>query len=72
MGGHGALVCALRNPGLFRSVSAFAPICHPQACPWGQKAFAGYLGADQATWAVCRLSLAWFLFGFFFGMVFYL
>jgi S-formylglutathione hydrolase len=51
MGGHGALVCALRNPDLFRSVSAFAPIANPINCPWGQKAFAGYLGKDQKTWA---------------------
>ena len=51
MGGHGALTLALRHPGLFRSVSAFAPVCAPAQCPWGQKAFAGYLGADQANWA---------------------
>jgi S-formylglutathione hydrolase len=50
MGGHGALVLALRNPGLFKSVSAFAPIAAPMRCPWGQKAFAGYLGPDQAAW----------------------
>jgi S-formylglutathione hydrolase len=50
MGGHGALVMALRNPDLFRSVSAFAPIAAPVRCPWGQKAFAGYLGPDQETW----------------------
>jgi len=50
MGGHGALVCALKNPDLFTSVSAFAPICHPSACPWGVKAFTGYLGPDRATW----------------------
>jgi S-formylglutathione hydrolase len=50
MGGHGALVVALRNPGRFVSVSAFAPICSPMRCPWGEKAFAGYLGADRATW----------------------
>ena len=50
MGGHGALVLALRNPQLFRSVSAFAPICSPTRCAWGQKAFARYLGADPATW----------------------
>jgi len=48
MGGHGALVCALRNPGTFRSVSAFAPIAHPCACPWGVKAFTGYLGGVEA------------------------
>ena len=51
MGGHGALMMALRNPDLFRSVSAFAPIAAPMRCPWGQKAFGGYLGADQAAWA---------------------
>lgn len=50
MGGHGALICGLRNPDLFRSVSAFAPIANPANCPWGQKAFAGYLGADKAAW----------------------
>lgn len=50
MGGHGALMMALRNPGLFRSVSAFAPIAAPMRCPWGQKAFGGYLGANQASW----------------------
>jgi len=50
MGGHGALVCALRNPGRYRSVSAFAPICAPSRVPWGQKAFAAYLGDDQAAW----------------------
>ena len=44
MGGHGALVLALRNPAAFKSVSAFAPICNPTQVPWGQKAFAGYLG----------------------------
>lgn len=51
MGGHGALVLALRHPRLFRSVSAFAPIAAPSRCPWGQKAFAHYLGADQQAWA---------------------
>jgi S-formylglutathione hydrolase len=51
MGGHGALMLALRHPGLFKSVSAFAPICAPSQCPWGQKAFTGYLGADTSTWA---------------------
>lgn len=50
MGGHGALVMALRNPDLYTSVSAFAPICHPTQCPWGHKAFSGYLGDDQAAW----------------------
>jgi S-formylglutathione hydrolase len=51
MGGHGALTIALRNPGRFASVSAFAPICAPAQVPWGQKALAGYLGADSAAWA---------------------
>ncbi|TVP52056.1 MAG: S-formylglutathione hydrolase [Halomonadaceae bacterium] len=51
MGGHGALVCALKNPGRYASVSAFAPICHPSACPWGEKAFRGYLGDDVEAWA---------------------
>ena len=51
MGGHGALTLALRNPGRFRSVSAFAPIVAPSSCPWGQKALGGYLGADPAAWA---------------------
>ncbi|MBF2072631.1 MAG: S-formylglutathione hydrolase [Synechococcales cyanobacterium C42_A2020_086] len=50
MGGHGALICALKNPRQYRSVSAFAPIVAPMRCPWGQKAFTGYLGSDQATW----------------------
>ncbi len=50
MGGHGALVLALRNPGLFRSVSAFAPICAPSQCPWGKKAFSGYLGSNEQDW----------------------
>jgi S-formylglutathione hydrolase len=51
MGGHGALVLALRNPAVYRSVSAFAPICSPTRCPWGRKAFSGYLGTDRAAWA---------------------
>ena len=50
MGGHGALTIALRNPGRFRSVSAFAPIVSPLACPWGEKALGGYLGSDRAAW----------------------
>ena len=49
MGGHGALVCALRNPSLYRSVSAFAPIAAPSQVPWGVKAFAGYLGPGSAA-----------------------
>jgi S-formylglutathione hydrolase len=51
MGGHGALTLALRHPGLYRSVSAFAPIAAPQHCPWGEKAFSGYLGDDRSAWA---------------------
>lgn len=50
MGGHGALTLALRYPGLYQSVSAFAPIAAPMQCPWGEKAFSGYLGADRAAW----------------------
>lgn len=50
MGGHGALVCALRNPGRYQSVSAFSPISHPSDCPWGEKAFSRYLGEDRARW----------------------
>lgn len=51
MGGHGALTLALRHPDLFKSLSAFAPICAPTQCPWGQKAFTGYLGSNTDTWA---------------------
>jgi S-formylglutathione hydrolase len=50
MGGHGALTLALRHPSLFKSVSAFAPICAPSQCPWGRKAFSGYLGANESGW----------------------
>ena len=50
MGGHGALTLALRHPGLFKSVSAFAPICAPSQCAWGRKAFTGYLGTDESAW----------------------
>jgi S-formylglutathione hydrolase len=50
MGGHGALTVSLRNPGRFRSTSAFAPIVSPINCPWGQKALTGYLGDDIAAW----------------------
>jgi S-formylglutathione hydrolase len=50
MGGHGALMMALRNPDIYRSVSAFAPIAAPSLCPWGEKAFGGYLGQDRAAW----------------------
>ena len=59
MGGHGALTMALKSPGRYRSVSAFAPICHPTAVPWGQKAFPAYLGNDEKSWrahdAVCLI-----------------
>ncbi|MFK7802469.1 MAG: S-formylglutathione hydrolase [Anaerolineae bacterium] len=50
MGGHGALTIALKNPGRFKSVSAFAPICAPSQCPWGEKAFSNYLGDDRSAW----------------------
>lgn len=50
MGGHGALICALKNPGRYRSVSAFAPITNPMDCPWGHKAFGNYLGDDREQW----------------------
>ncbi len=51
MGGHGALTVGLKNLDMFKSISAFAPICSPMHCPWGQKAFSNYLGADQSSWA---------------------
>jgi S-formylglutathione hydrolase len=51
MGGHGALTLALRHPGRFASLSALAPICAPTRCPWGEKAFTGYLGADRSGWS---------------------
>lgn len=50
MGGHGALTIALKNPGRFKSVSAFSPICSPMNCPWGEKALGGYLGPDRDFW----------------------
>ena len=50
MGGHGALVCALRNPGRYRAISAFSPISNPMNCPWGEKAFSRYLGEDRSRW----------------------
>ncbi len=50
MGGHGALTIALKSPQAYRTVSAFAPICAPTQCPWGEKAFTGYLGEDRSTW----------------------
>lgn len=57
MGGHGALTLAMRHPGLYRSVSAFAPIASPTRCAWGEKAFSAYLGADRAQWARYDASL---------------
>lgn len=51
MGGHGALICGLKNPGQYASVSAFSAIAAPSQCAWGQKAFTGYLGTDQKKWA---------------------
>ena len=50
MGGHGALIAALREPQRYQSVSAFAPICQPTQCPWGEKAFSHYLGTQRETW----------------------
>lgn len=50
MGGHGALVLGLRRPDLYGSISAFSPICEPQACDWGQRAFTAYLGEDESDW----------------------
>ena len=50
MGGHGALICALKNPSQYRSLSAFAPITAPMSCPWGNKAFTAYLGTDKSLW----------------------
>ena len=50
MGGHGALTIALRNPGRFKAVSAFAPIASPMNCPWGEKALSHYLGPDRSAW----------------------
>lgn len=57
MGGHGALICYLRNPGQYRSVSAFAPICHPSECGWGQKALTAYLGEDRDAWSAYDAAL---------------
>lgn len=51
MGGHGALICALKEPDAYRSVSAFAPICNPVNCGWGKGCFTAYLGEDQSSWA---------------------
>ena len=57
MGGHGALICALKNPGRYQSVSAFAPICNPVNCPWGEKALGLYLGEDRSRWREWDASL---------------
>lgn len=60
MGGHGALICALKNPGMYQAVSGFAPICNPVNCPWGKKAFSGYLGTNIESWKdydACELSM---------------
>ena len=51
MGGHGAITIALKNPELFKSISAFSPICAPSDCPWGQKALGNYLGSNHGQWA---------------------
>ena len=51
MGGHGALTAGLKNPDTYKSISAFAPICSPVNCPWGQKALGNYLGSEQSSWA---------------------
>ncbi len=51
MGGHGALTCALKNPKLYQSVSAFSPVCHPTECTWGKEVFQTYLGNDESEWA---------------------
>ena len=50
MGGHGSLMAALKNPGMYKSASAFSAICNPMNCPWGTKAFTGYLGEDKEAW----------------------
>ena len=57
MGGHGALICALKNPGMYKSVSAFSPICNPMNCPWGQKAFTGeiFFGVEGFFFCVPHL-----------------
>ena len=58
MGGHGALTLALRHPGMFKSVSAFAPIAAPTQCPWGEKAFSNYLGTNREQWTAHDASLS--------------
>jgi len=66
MGGHGALITALKNPGRFAAVSAFAPICNPCTCPWGHKAFGAYFGDSESAksevwpqWDACELAKAY-------------
>ena len=63
MGGHGALVIGLKNPQIYKSISAFSPICSPVNCPWGQKALSGYLGNDHDSWqqydSVCLIEQGW-------------
>lgn len=61
MGGHGALTLFLRNPGMYKSVSAFAPISNPKNCPWGQKAFGGYLKSAEEydEWDATELIKKW-------------
>jgi S-formylglutathione hydrolase len=54
MGGHGALTLALKNPGRWRAVSAFAPICEPTECPWGRKAFSAYFGDEDSHFELWR------------------
>lgn len=59
MGGHGALTLGLKNPDLYKAISAFAPIVNPITVPWGQKAFTGYLGEDKESWKqydACQLA----------------
>jgi S-formylglutathione hydrolase len=57
MGGHGALTLGLKYPAIYQSISAFAPICAPSKCPWGEKAFSNYLGGDKGTWQAHDASL---------------
>lgn len=61
--GHGALTIAMGTPDRFRSVSAFAPICNPTQCAWGQKAFTGYLGKDEKVWYGRCLSFGLYIWG---------
>ncbi|KAH3815808.1 hypothetical protein DPMN_144339 [Dreissena polymorpha] len=61
MGGHGALICALKNPGKFQSVSAFAPISNPIKAPWGIKAFTGFLRGDQSKLQVSSECISHYL-----------